>query len=245
MKTVLCHFYNEEFLLPWWLKHHRKIFDHGIMLDYHSTDRSAAIIKELCPTWEVVTSRNDSFGADAVDKEVVDHEARLPENTLRICLNTTEFLYGDFTSLNQSQYIVPSIMMISKTMGEYFSHETPLTELVKTGVHWEQHNERVGRSMHTNPIIYPCTGRHYWVGPEVFTKQFMLFHYGWAPMCEDLLKRKLQIQTQIPETDIQQRLGYHHIIEHDALVQKWQAEYVPIARDVSPEIRFWFDTTFR
>ena len=195
--TLLGHFFNEEFLLPWWLKHHRKIFDHGILFDYHSTDNSVAIIKEYCPDWEVRTSRNDCFGADAVDQEIIQCENSLPEKTWRICLNTTEFIYGDFTQLNQSQYIIPSIMMISPTMGEYFNHETPLTELVKTGVHWEQHNERVGRSMHNVGPNYNSTGRHYWVGGESFTSQFMIFHYGWAPMCSDLLKRKLQIQTQI------------------------------------------------
>ena len=45
-KTVLCHFYNEEWILPFWLKHHREIFDHGIMIDYNSTDRSVEIIRD-------------------------------------------------------------------------------------------------------------------------------------------------------------------------------------------------------
>jgi len=74
MKTVICHFYNEEFLLPWWLNHHRSIFDHGIMINYHSTDRSVEIIRELCPTWEIRYSRNIDFHAEKIDLEVMDYE---------------------------------------------------------------------------------------------------------------------------------------------------------------------------
>ncbi|MBJ3789276.1 glycosyltransferase family 2 protein, partial [Bacillus sp. OA1] len=44
-KTIISHFYNEEYLLPWWLMHHTKIFDHGILINRGSTDRSVEICK--------------------------------------------------------------------------------------------------------------------------------------------------------------------------------------------------------
>ena len=44
--TVISGIYNEEYLLPFWLEHHRKIFDHGVIVDWHSTDRSLEIIRE-------------------------------------------------------------------------------------------------------------------------------------------------------------------------------------------------------
>ena len=75
MKIVLCHFFNEEHLLPWWLDHHKKIFDHGIMINYHSTDRSCEIIKEICPTWQIRPSRNEYFHPKDIDAEVMDIEA--------------------------------------------------------------------------------------------------------------------------------------------------------------------------
>ena len=43
--TVISHFYNEEYLLPWWLAHHTKLFDHGILINKGSTDRSVEICK--------------------------------------------------------------------------------------------------------------------------------------------------------------------------------------------------------
>ena len=32
MKVLISHFFNEEYMLPWWLKHHREIFDHGVLM---------------------------------------------------------------------------------------------------------------------------------------------------------------------------------------------------------------------
>jgi hypothetical protein len=63
MLTIISHFYNEEYLLPWWLEHHKKIAPFGVMIDYHSTDRSVEIIKSICPHWEIRTTRNESFDA--------------------------------------------------------------------------------------------------------------------------------------------------------------------------------------
>ena len=88
--TVLCHFYNEEYLLPFWLKHHCSIFTHGIMIDYHSTDKSVEIIKELCPTWEIRKTKNEMFDAHLVDKEVMEIEDTLIG--FKIALNVTEFI---------------------------------------------------------------------------------------------------------------------------------------------------------
>ena len=37
--TIIAHFFNEEYLLPWWLNHHKKIFDYGILFDYSSAHK--------------------------------------------------------------------------------------------------------------------------------------------------------------------------------------------------------------
>jgi hypothetical protein len=89
-RVVISHFFNEAYLLPWWLKHHREIFDHGVLIDYASTDESVAICKELVPHWEVVPSENASFAAILCDFEVMKHESRFP-NAWKLALNTTEF----------------------------------------------------------------------------------------------------------------------------------------------------------
>ena len=97
MLTLISHIFNEEYLLPFWLEYHKNIFEHGIIIDYYSTDRSIEIIRKYCPTWEIITTRNinkdgsPNFKAEDVDLEVMDIESRI--SGFRICLNTTEFLF--------------------------------------------------------------------------------------------------------------------------------------------------------
>lgn len=90
MITLISHFWNEEFLLPFWIKHHLPMFDHVVLIDYDSTDRSAEIIRDLAPHWEIRQSRNKIFEANAVDQEVMDIESEF--RGWKVCLNTTEFL---------------------------------------------------------------------------------------------------------------------------------------------------------
>ena len=76
-KTVTLHFYNEEFLLPWWLKYHKKVFDHGILINYSSTDSSVEICKQICPEWEVIDSANSDFSVEALDTELTKIESTI------------------------------------------------------------------------------------------------------------------------------------------------------------------------
>src|SRR5262245_52269241 len=90
MLTLISHFYNEEDLLPHWLKHHVEMFDRGVMIDYASTDNSVDVIRQLAPHWEIRQSRNHYFEAVAVDLEVMDIETAC--EGWKMALNTTEFL---------------------------------------------------------------------------------------------------------------------------------------------------------
>ena len=112
MKTIITHFYNEEYLLPWWLEHHKKYFDFGILIDYDSTDRSVEICKEICPTWQVVKSINKEFDAWQIDAEVMAYEKQFVG--WRIVLNVTEFIVGSLDEMmhdktEPSQYLIPAI----------------------------------------------------------------------------------------------------------------------------------------
>ena len=88
--TLISHFCNEEFLLPFWIQHHRPMFKHGIMIDYRSTDRSVEIIRELAPEWDIITTRNKYFDGPTIDTEVMDIESQI--SGWKVCLNTTEFI---------------------------------------------------------------------------------------------------------------------------------------------------------
>ena len=90
MRTVICHFYNEAYLLPWWLNHHIKIFDHGIMINHKSTDSSVDLIKKIAPHWDIVDTRLSEFDAFMTDLEVMNYEEQI--QGFKIALNVTEFL---------------------------------------------------------------------------------------------------------------------------------------------------------
>ncbi|WP_162177859.1 glycosyltransferase family 2 protein, partial [Bacillus gaemokensis] len=88
--TLISHFYNEEYLLPWWLMHHTKLFDHGILINRGSTDRSVEICRQFAPHWEVRNSKVPEFDAILVDQEVMEIETEV--TGWKMVLNTTEFL---------------------------------------------------------------------------------------------------------------------------------------------------------
>jgi hypothetical protein len=212
-KTVVSHFYNEEHLLPWWLEHHKKIFDHGILIDYHSTDRSMEIIREICPDWELRYTRNKYFDSVPIDREVMDIEREL--DGWHMCLNTTEFLYGNISHLDDrtepTQYFVGNYVFVDmedETKGPLtLSHDIPLHEqrywgyddFANTGHQKGGAMSRMNRSLHNYPVTY--TGGRHW-GGEDYPKSFddlVIFYYGWADSSTAGLKRKTQIKSKINE----------------------------------------------
>ena len=47
--TLIAHVWNEAFLLPYWLRHHRPRFDHGVVIDYASTDGTPDLVRRWAP----------------------------------------------------------------------------------------------------------------------------------------------------------------------------------------------------
>jgi hypothetical protein len=243
-KTVICHFYNEEYILPWFLNHHREVFDHGVMIDYHSTDKSRAIIKEICPSWDIVMSRNPDFQADKVDEEVMDIEKDI--EGWKICLNATELMIGDYSILDEqtTQHLLPSIFIVDCDRDRLVTHDLPLYEQKTDGFMFDtQQNflERRARSIHSVPVHYP---NHYTVecmGPgrhfnTASTDKLVILYYGWAPVDKGGLARKLQIQTQTPLHDRQRGWGGHHITNKETLEYRLENEFIPRSKDLTQEI---------
>ena len=234
-KTILCHIYNEEYMLPWFLNHHKQIFDHGIIIDYHSTDRSVEIIREICPTWDIVTSRNPDFQADNIDYEVMDIERNI--EGWRICLNVTEQLIGDYSILNDNpgQYLIPTVFFVDCDRERAVTQDLPLYKQKTDGFLWHGDNfrDRRARSIHNVPVQYPVPGRHY---EQYTTDKLVTFYYGWCPFDQGGIDRKLQIQTQIPLLDRQRNWGFHHITNKETLTYRLENEFIPKSRDLSKEI---------
>lgn len=214
MRTVITHFYNEEYLLPWWLEHHKKIFDHGILIDYASTDNSVKIIKEICPNWEIVQSVNPEFASFACDREVEHYESKL--SGWRMALTTSEFLVGDVDKLmyettENKDYNVPEIRFIEWDLSREFDRKKPLWEQATKGIPYNDFSVAYGaRHLHNySGYRYPL-GRH--VDASLYnTEDACVLHYGYCVVGLPMLKRRLQIQNRIPKAEIEGgELGWQH-----------------------------------
>lgn len=209
-KTVVCHFYNEARLLPWWLEHHKRIFDHGIMIDYNSTDQSYNIIRDICPSWEIRPTKNKFFDAIAVDKEVMEIEKEL--SGWRIALNVTEFLYGNTDRLvdikENTQYLIGNYVFVDmENIDQGQTILDPRYPLYKQR-YWgfdEFENRgsptggmmgRMNRSIHNYPVVY-SGGRHFGNGAPQSFGDLAIFYYGWYDLSPQGLIRKTQIQDKI------------------------------------------------
>ena len=247
-KTIISHFYNEEYMLPWFLKHHKQIFDHGVLIDYHSTDRSVEIIKEICPTWDIVTSRNQDFQADNIDIEVMEIERQI--DGWKIALNVTEQMIGDYSILDDrpGQWLIPTIFMVDSNRDHAVTQDRPLYEQKFNGFSFRDSQqaflERRSRSIHNVPVYYPphntqeCMGpgRHY---HTYNTDQLVIFYYGWCPFDDGGIARKLQIQTQIPLIDRQRGWGFHHITNKETLTYRLENEFIPRSRNLTEDINYY------
>lgn len=215
-KTLLIsHFFNEEFLLPYWIMHHAPMFDEVILINYSSTDSSVELIKKLAPKhWRIVDSRNEFFDAVACDDEVFDVGKMYPDDIWKIALTTTEFIVWpdmkkdlDLTPEDISCYRLHNVAMV----GDDSVPLNPNLPLVQQRCKYGE-RQTYDRFIHryTNHLSkYYSPGRHFVHGPSVSAMNAMLFKYLYTPWPESL-ERKLQIGARQPEKDIIKGFGYHH-----------------------------------
>jgi hypothetical protein len=231
-RTILSHFYNEEYLLPWWLNHHKKYFDHGILVDYNSNDRSRGIIKDICPTWDIIESKNECFDSKSVDDEIVEIEKNI--EGWRICLNTTEFILGDFSALNNldSDVFVKSFIMVDRLDFEFKDpiYDIPLFIQRSHGIYTRPElggpisRKTALRRMSKDSKDYGAPGRHFF---GKYSNDFIILWYGYSPFTEGFLERKIQIGNRLSNMDKEIGNGRHHLMnidEHVSLLREYQTE---------------------
>jgi len=86
--------HNEEYLLPYWLRHYETVADHLFVLDDGSTDATAAII-EACPhatrlPYPYATGLDDTVLQEAFHEAIRAHSA---DATWVMCPDSDELLY--------------------------------------------------------------------------------------------------------------------------------------------------------
>lgn len=209
--TLLCHFFNEEHILPEWLNHHKKLFKFGVMVDYNSNDRSVGIIKKICPSWQIIQSENEFFDAEMVDQEIIKLE-QLCDGWV-IALNVTEFLIGDLSivkTTRKNRLYIPSVSLVAFNLN--FGEETCFElsksiDVTESSINfWDTPNFRVSRCMHVDRFSYPI-GRHFF---DINQSSLIIIHVANYLVNHEMISRRLQIQDRIPPADKSLGRGIQH-----------------------------------
>jgi hypothetical protein len=227
--TVFTHFYNEEFLLPYWLKHHTALFDHGVLIDYGSTDRSREIVHEFAPTWEVRPSRNECFDAVQCDREVMDVEAEFLG--WKLALNTTEFVFHEDLRTHLERFEaqhpetpaigIPSVVMVDRIS----ERDAPVTD---EPLHFQRTHGYFDSTLYWRRLRYLHRekdgayemGRHGTGHRSIQSSDLLLLWFGWSPYA-CVKARKLQIQTRMSESDKSHGFGWQHMVTPEQLDERF------------------------
>lgn len=219
--TLLTNVFNEEYLLPFWLNHHKNMFDEIIVIDYNSTDKSIDICKSICPECKIIKTRNTYFDAVEIDKEFMDIENTI--EGIKIVLNTTEFLFSEKPIkdlfMDDTQPISYSITCTTPySMNSYNINNTYelFSNLLNDDIVF--HNDRWTRQIHNFPNGNYDVGRHSTNNMSISTSKAHIIWFGFYPMNDNLLKRKLQIQQNIPQSDKDCGFGFQHLFNKDKLL---------------------------
>jgi hypothetical protein len=213
------------------------MFNHGIMINYNSTDESANIIKSICPNWEIINSRNPFFEAKPVDEEIEDIERSL--DGWRICLNITEFLIGDTSIINndtgRTSYKIPAMVMVDVEPEKQIDISM---SLFKQKYHGIDYNEgfriRRARNLHCDKFISYPLGRHY----ENFdTNEFLILWYGWSPYNQQIKRRKIQIGEKMSPSDKIKGFSVENQLTEELMDQTYRTTYLPRARDLTEDLK--------
>jgi Glycosyl transferase family 2 len=242
MRVVISRFFNESYLMPWWLKHHREIFDHGILIDSNSTDDTSDICRTLAPDWEIVKTEVREFTIIMTDFEVMKHEARFPD-AWKIALNTSEFLVTPGLSKLEGVVIqkgyagvaLPGAIMVDTEPDKLPSPDLPLMQQKNSGF-WEEgfdfataailgHKEPThGRVYHRFEIGAYAPGRHRSLLPglgRASREDGAIWWYGFSPWTEAFRTRKRQFANTIGEFDKRFGWGVQHYAELETIDDRW------------------------
>jgi hypothetical protein len=235
--VVICHVRNEEFLLPFWLAHHRHLFEHGVIIDYASTDRTRELAEHS--GWEVRPSRNAWFDPPAVDAEVMDVEAQFGDGVWKMVLNVTEYLFVSRLSKitdRCASKVVAVALEVASMIDPPAQRACPVDP--RLPLYFQRHHGALGRRkqrfLHRARDGRYRVGRHKSDLPAVAGAELVLW-WGFSPF-EAIKARKLQISARIPPW-VPDPWGAQHKVDDAGLEALYRQEQVGV-RDLLAEPRF-------
>ena len=217
---LISNFYNEAYMLPWWLKHNKIYFEHGVLFDYHSTDESAKIIKEICPTWEIRTTKTEKW--DPVDEDNEIMEAEREFDGYKMILTLTEFLIGNQEfSDKPTCYEIPTKRMVDITTSHTPRGDTPLMEQKPDGYMAKINRYRY---IHNHPDgAYEGAGRHK-TSHETTPSDLVIWKYAYCPWTEEFIQRRLQFKKNMSKDHLEKSWGKQHKLDRAELQAQYERE---------------------
>lgn len=217
---IVTHCWNEELLMPGWVKWHKALNPDSVtVIDHYSTDRTVGIIKELAPDWNIIPTRLEWFAAGPLDHEVSEVEASLPTSPedWKITLNTTEYLWTP--SLRERLQLASqqaphlqafgarSVSLVDLEPNDSLDPAEHITGYIdyERGVH----GARRWRYIHNQDYGHYHLGRHGVDLPATEMPDWFILHWHFAPfpLCKN---RKQSINSRRPPGDVALGLGVQH-----------------------------------
>lgn len=232
-KVILfSHFYNEEMLLPFWIDHHKHMFDEALLLNFNSTDRSVDIIRSQAPAgWKVYHWASD-FDFVRFRTEFMNNEKLYPD-AWKIFLTTTEFLVHDDLSTTLMLHPMPSAFrfrsyimigddsepLVDKVPLLQQRHVYTLAPLTHEFFHGNTKTFNVsdGKIYFYSRMIHSFDSMEYTEGlheaakfcVDSFSAEGFIAKFAFTPWPE-AIDRKLQIASRIPEEYLDKGWATHH-----------------------------------
>ena len=211
--VILSSFYNEEYLLPWWLEHHKGMFDHGILFNHFSDDRSAEIVKEICPTWEVRDTELKDWDFEDFGEEYMDAEREI--DGYKMILTTTEFLMSAPELPEEpTSFAIPMIRMADNEPDRRPTHDKPLVEQKHFG--FADRGVNRYRFLHNYPDGGYGLGIHKTKHKTTKSPNW-IYKYVFSPWTEEFIERKLQMVKYMSVRDKKLKRAKHHFWDRDEL----------------------------
>ena len=255
--SLISHVFNESYLLPFWIKHHRQMFDSATIIDYSSTDETIAILKKYAPsTWNVVRSVNSQFEASACDLEVMEIEKSI--EGWKIALTATEFLIfpemqnvlDNLEARSKNAVRISGYAMVdpadlddqvinpNEPLWSEFHYGVPEYELCHRYPPSET-SRPMGRLLHANATGQYLVGRHAWRQDdgELPRSVASILWYGFSPWTPNLVGRKAQIRNRIPAGDLLAGRGTHHHERIDQ-IEETRQKYLELSYDLNSLLEF-------
>ena len=237
---MVSHFYNEEMMMPYWVLHHAHMFDEVVVVDHHSTDKSAQIFREYAPSsWRLVNTTLEFFDAVGTDQEVAKYEHTFV-SPWRVALTTTEFiihpdLASDLINLERDVEAMrlPSLRITGNDSRPLLRFESLIRQrsLIILREWITQYSRFVHRLRHSPAAPNPYSpGRHGMSQHRVKVDDTNVQEcaHGWIakfayspwPEC---LQRKLQIGKRIPKDHFERKMGTQHNTTAEKLAEERNA----------------------